>query len=178
MRSMIPTRSSRMPSGWQTAALIGAAGLAASLAYVLAKSSNAERAHPPQGKFIEVDGVRLHYLERGEGPALVLLHGNGLFASDFDLSGLLDSADKPYRVIAFDRPGFGYSERPGDTTWTPEAQARLIYKALHLIGVERPIVLGHSWGSLVALAPGSTPRWHRRRPCRCSATCCATRSRR
>ena len=154
MRSVIPTRTSNLPSGWQAAALIGTAGLAASLAFVLSKKSSAEREHPAQGKFIEVDGVRLHYLERGDpsAPALVLLHGNGLFAQDFDLSGLLDGAAQPYRVIAFDRPGFGYSERPGDLTWTPEAQARLIYKALHQIGVEQPLIIGHSWGTLVTLA--------------------------
>lgn len=152
MRSVIPTRTSHAPTGWQAAALIGAAGLAASLAYVLTKKNSTERDNPPQGKFIDVDGVRLHYLERGEGPALVLLHGNGLFANDFDLSGLLDIAAQPYRVIAFDRPGFGYSERPGDLSWTPEAQASLIYKALHMLGIERPIIVGHSWGTLVTLA--------------------------
>ncbi|MES2900327.1 MAG: alpha/beta hydrolase [Pseudomonadota bacterium] len=152
MRSVIPTRSSRAPSGWQTAALLGIAGLAASMLYVQAKKTSSEKANPPQGKFVDVDGVRLHYIERGHGQALVLLHGNGLFAGDFELSGLLDQSARPYRVIAFDRPGFGYSERPGGTTWTPEEQARLIYKALHLIGVERPIVIGHSWGTLVTLA--------------------------
>ncbi len=152
MRSVIPTRTSQLPSGWQAAALIGAAGLAASLAYVITKKNSTERNNPPQGRFIDVDGVRLHYLERGEGPALVMLHGNGLFASDFDLSGLLERAAQPYRVIAFDRPGFGYSERPGDQSWTPEAQARLIYKALHQLGVENPIVVGHSWGTMVTLA--------------------------
>ena len=152
MRSVIPTRSSRAPSGLQTAALLGFAGLAASMLYVQSKQRSVERDHPPEGKFIEVDGVRLHYIERGEGPALVLLHGNGLTASDFAISGLLDSAARPYRVFAFDRPGFGHSERPDNRAWTPEEQARLFYKALHQMGVERPIVLGHSWGTLVALA--------------------------
>lgn len=150
MRSIIPTQTSHA-SGWQAAGLV-AAGLAGSLLYVQAKKRAVERAHPPQGKFVDVDGVRLHYTEHGEGPPLVLLHGNGLFATDFDLSGLLGQAAQPYRVIAFDRPGFGYSDRPGPTRWTPEAQARLFYQALHQLGVERPIVIGHSWGTLVALA--------------------------
>lgn len=152
MRSVIPTRSSRAPTGLQTAALLGAAGLVASLLYVQAKKRGVERANPPQGKFVEVDGVRLHYLERGAGPALVLLHGHGMLLTDFNLSGLLSSAAQPYRVIAFDRPGFGYSDRPSNSSWTPEEQARLFYKALHQMGVERPIVIGHSWGALVALA--------------------------
>ena len=152
MRSVIPTRSSRAPGALQTAALAGVAVLAASLLYVRARQHSTLRENPPQGRFIDVDGVRLHYVERGQGPALVLLHGNGLMATDFDLSGLLDVAARPYRVIAFDRPGFGHSARPNDQQWTPEEQARLFYKALHQLGVERPIVLGHSWGTLVALA--------------------------
>lgn len=152
MRTAIPTHSPKAPSTLQTAALLGVAGLAASLIYVQAKQRSAERANPPQGKFVDVDGVRLHYMERGQGDTLVLLHGNGLFSNDFDVSGLLDIAARPYRVIAFDRPGFGYSERPNNLHWTPEEQARLLYKALHQLGVERPIVVGHSWGTLVTLA--------------------------
>jgi hypothetical protein len=53
------------------------------------------------------------------------------------------SAAKKYRVIAFDRPGFGHSERPRNTTWTPEAQADLIATAIKKIGVPRAIILGH-----------------------------------
>ncbi len=151
MRSLIPTRLASRPTGWQTAAIAGAVGLAAAL-FVQAKKRSTERANPPQGKFVDVDGVRLHYIEQGDGPALVLLHGNGVSALDFKISGLLDHAAQPYRVIAFDRPGFGYSERPDATTWTPEEQARLIYKALHQLGIERPLVVAHSWGTLVALA--------------------------
>ena len=151
---MLPTMHlpTRHPTNWRTPALLAAAGLAASFLYVQARKAAAERAHPPAGKFVDVDGVRLHYIERGEGPPLVLLHGNGLFANDFESSGLLDKAAQTHRVIAFDRPGFGYSDRPPGTEWTPEAQARLIWQALHALRVERPIVVGHSWGTLVALA--------------------------
>ncbi len=152
MRSVIPTRSSRAPGAIQTAALLGIAGLAASLLYVQSRQRRAELANPPQGNFVDVDGVRLHYVERGQGPTLVLLHGNGLMSDDFDLSGLLDLAPRAYRIIAFDRPGFGHSARPDNLRWTPEEQARLFYKALHQLDVERPIVLGHSWGAMVALA--------------------------
>jgi pimeloyl-ACP methyl ester carboxylesterase len=146
---LLPTRRE---SPWRTPALLAAAGLAAAFAYVQVKKRAAEEENPPAGKFIDVDGVRLHYIERGEGPALVLLHGNGLFADDFALSGLMEAASRTHRVIAFDRPGFGYSERPSNTSWTPEAQAHLFYNALHELRVERPIVVGHSLGTQVALA--------------------------
>jgi pimeloyl-ACP methyl ester carboxylesterase len=137
---------------WQVGAVAAGIGLAASFFYVRAKTQQAEAENPPQGRFVEVDGVRLHYLERGEGPVLVLLHGNGVLANDFEHSGLLDRAAKHYRVIAFDRPGFGYSERPRTTIWTPQAQARLLHHALQELGVDSAIVLGHSWGTLVALS--------------------------
>jgi pimeloyl-ACP methyl ester carboxylesterase len=119
-----------------------------------AMARNAERRNPPKGTFIEVDGVRLHYLEKGSGSPVVLLHGNQSMAEDFVISGVIDLLAKKYRVIAFDRPGFGYSERPGDTVWTPSAQADLISKALLRLGVEKSLMVGHSWGTLVALAYG------------------------
>lgn len=137
---------------WQAGALVAGLGLAASFFYVRAKTRQAEAENPPQGRFVTVDGVRLHYLERGSGPALVLLHGNGVPADDFEHSGLLDKAAEHYRVIAFDRPGFGHSARPRSRIWTPQAQARLLHRALQEIGVDSAIVVGHSWGTLVALA--------------------------
>jgi pimeloyl-ACP methyl ester carboxylesterase len=115
-------------------------------------AKKAERRNPPAGQFVTVQGVRLHYVERGTGTPLVLLHGNGSMIEDFQSSGLIDIASKSYRVIAFDRPGFGHSERPRDTVWTPEAQADLLAAAMRKIGVSDALLLGHSWGTLVALA--------------------------
>lgn len=148
----IPMLPTQQASNWRMPALLATASLAASFLYVQAKKRSTEHDNPPAGKFIDVDGVRLHYLERGEGPDLVLLHGNALYASDFELSGLLGQAVEHYHVIAFDRPGFGYSSRPSATTWTPEEQAKLLYTALHALRIERPLIADHSWGTLVALA--------------------------
>jgi pimeloyl-ACP methyl ester carboxylesterase len=130
-------------------AAVVAAGLALAV-YLAARA--AERRNPPIGKFITVDGVRLHYFERGRGPAVVLLHGNTVMLQDYIASGVLDEAALRCRVIAFDRPGFGYSDRPRTKVWTPSAQAKLIQEALRQMGVERTVVVGHSWGTLVAVA--------------------------
>lgn len=152
---MISTyRNARSARRLSAGAAIAGLGLLASWLYVRAKARRAEREHPPAGRFVTVDGVKLHYLERGEGPALVLLHGNGVDATDWEHSGLLDAAAEHYRVIAFDRPGFGYSERPRTTVWTPDRQARLLHHALQELGVHSAIVVGHSWGTLVALSLG------------------------
>ena len=102
--------------------IVAALAASAVLNRVLAKK--AERRNPPMGRFITVDGVRLHYVERGTGSPLVLLHGNGSMIQDFVSSGLVDLAAKTYRVIAFDRPGFGYSERPRSTVWNSSSAGR------------------------------------------------------
>ena len=159
-----PRRASRVKSRSRSAAtfiaqnkawLVGgatAALLAGSALFNRAIARRAEAETPPPGKFVVVDGVRLHYVDRGQGPALVLLHGNGMMLQDFEASGVLALAAQHHRVIVFDRPGFGYSERPRSTVWTPHAQAELIAIALKRMGVEGAVVLGHSWGTLVALA--------------------------
>jgi pimeloyl-ACP methyl ester carboxylesterase len=115
-------------------------------------AKKAQRDNPPKGRFMEIDGVRLHYVERGSGRPLVLFHGNGSMIQDFESSGLIDLAAKTFRVSVFDRPGFGHSSRPRDVVWTPAAQADLFRKALERLGVDRAIVLGHSWGAAVAVA--------------------------
>ena len=115
------------------------------------RARRAEKCSPPAGRFIAVDGVRLHYLDRGAGVPIVLLHGNGAMAVDFAASGLIDRLTASFRVLAFDRPGFGYSARPRGRTWSPRQQARLIADAVQQLGITRPIVVGHSWGTLVAL---------------------------
>ncbi len=148
-----PTRSARRLFAWKVAAA-GAAGAALGGAALLnrRKALRAEEANPPLGAFLDVGGVRLHYLERGSGPPIVLLHGNGTMIQDWIISGLLDELARTNRVIAFDRPGFGHSSRPRSAIWTPAAQARLLAAAFQELGLEKPVVAGHSFGAMVALA--------------------------
>lgn len=141
---------SRLSNRQITLASLVAAGVAAAVANALI-ARDTERLNPPSGTFIDVDGVRLHYVERGFGEPLVLLHGNGVTLDDLDASGLMAAAATRYRVIAFDRPGFGHSSRPRTTVWTAAAQAELLRKALLQLGVSRFLVFGHSWGACVAV---------------------------
>jgi pimeloyl-ACP methyl ester carboxylesterase len=118
--------------------------------YVMARAT--ERRHSPRGAFLEVDGVRLHYTDRGEGSPVVLIHGNLVTGDDFNTSGVAARLEENHRVVIFDRPGFGHSERPRGRMWTANEQADLIHKALRKLGIDRPVVVGHSWGAIVALA--------------------------
>ena len=129
-----------------------ALGLAAWAARTSRQAKAAERRHPPVGRFLAIDGVRLHYVERGAGPPVVLLHGNGSMIQEPILSGVVEGLAKDHRVIVFDRPGYGHSTRPRARLWTPAAQAGLFSKAFEALGLTKPLVLGHSWGTLVALA--------------------------
>jgi pimeloyl-ACP methyl ester carboxylesterase len=126
-------------------ALASTAALLALSAAVNWAARRIERRYPPIGHFVEVDGVRLHYIDVGEGEPVVLLHGNASMLQDVAI-GLIDRLAATHRVIAFDRPGFGYSARPKGITWTPEAQMELFRRAFKRLGIERPVLYGHSWG--------------------------------
>ncbi|MEM9855247.1 MAG: alpha/beta hydrolase [Pseudomonadota bacterium] len=122
-----------------------------------AQEARAEAAYPPEGQFIDVDGTRVHALVRGSGPDLVLLHGAGGSTRDFSFA-FMDFLTDRYRVIAFDRPGLGYTERPRKfSIWSrdaesPREQVRLLQAAAAKLGADRPLVLGHSFGGAVAMA--------------------------
>jgi len=101
-------------------------------------------------QFVTVDGTRLHFLIKGQGWPVVLIHGNPGSGQDWThVFGLLAAH---HTAIAFDRPGHGRSERPKHIDATVEVQARLLHEALKQLHVERPpIVVGHSWGGALAL---------------------------
>lgn len=132
---------------------LAAAGALAATAFVnAAAAKRAEAKYPPIGEFLTVDGVRLHYIDRGAGTPVVLLHGNATMVQDWILSGMLDALAQSHRVIAFDRPGFGYSARPRSRAWAPIKQAKLIADALTTLGIGKATIVGHSLGTQVALA--------------------------
>ena len=103
-----------------------------------------------QSKFVEVDGSRLHFVIKGHGQPIVLIHGNP--GSCQDWGRLYGPVSERYCAFAFDRPGHGHSERPNHRDITVEVQAEMLHSALKELGVERPILVGHSWGAALVLA--------------------------
>jgi len=133
----------------------GAAGAAALAGLAVVNRQAAKRAeadNPPLGRFVDVSGLRVHCFEEGEGEPIVLIHGNGTMIEDWLVSGVFGALAKTNRVIAFDRPGFGHTPRPRSTIWTPQAQAALLAEAFAALGIEKPVVVGHSFGTQVAVA--------------------------
>jgi pimeloyl-ACP methyl ester carboxylesterase len=138
-------------TGAKRAGLYLLGGLLASAALVQFLSKKAERDHRPIGRMFRVRGRLIHVVDRGTGPCVVLLHGNGSMVEDFAATGLIDRLAETHRVLAFDRPGFGESDRE-DGDWSPEREADLLAEVLKKLGVDQTIVVAHSWATLVALS--------------------------
>jgi pimeloyl-ACP methyl ester carboxylesterase len=114
-------------------------------------------ANPPSGAFVSVAGGRLHYTElpaRGAERAVVaLLHGASGNQADMMLPLGKGLSERGFRVFAFDRPGYGWSDRPdGRADADPRQQARLIHEALATLGVREAIVVGHSLAGMTSCA--------------------------
>nr|WP_259284382.1 alpha/beta hydrolase [Pseudomonas sp. 1079] len=106
---------------------------------------------PINGRFVEVDGERFHYVEEGKGPPLVMIHG--LMGSSRNLTyALSGQLREHFRVISLDRPGSGYSTRHSGTPADLPAQARQIAAFINTLDLGKPLVLGHSLGGAIALA--------------------------
>jgi len=116
-----------------------------------------DRAHRPRGSFIEIDGFRQHVVDMGSGSTpqgtlpVVLLHGAGSNLEDMFLA-LGEKLAARHRVILVDRPGLGFSERAAGTGGSPAYQAAVLGRVLDRLGVDRAIIVGHSWGGTMGLA--------------------------
>lgn len=113
--------------------------------------ARAVETHPPLGRLLTVGGRQVHAWVEGDGPDLVLIHGSSGNLRDFTFR-LARQLSTRYRVIAFDRPGLGYSDPVAPDGSSLAAQAETLAAAARQLGAERPIVLGHSLGGAVALA--------------------------
>ncbi|GAA0471456.1 alpha/beta hydrolase [Alkalibacillus silvisoli] len=111
----------------------------------------AEKQYLPKGDFISVDGIRLHYIQEGVGQPVVFLHGGILSSRDFEEVVRL-TASKGFQAIVFDRPGYGFSERPKSEV-TPIKQAQIIHSAIKELGISEPVILvAHSWSGSMSLS--------------------------
>jgi len=126
------------------ALLLGAAALTRLLV------RRAERRYPRPAGAVTVDGVQLRHTRTGAGRPVVLIHG--LLGSTYDFELLTDLLAPRYQVLAFDRPGNGYSGAPPGDGHTPIGQAFLLHEAIGRLGLERPVLVGYSLGAAVAVA--------------------------
>jgi pimeloyl-ACP methyl ester carboxylesterase len=100
------------------------------------------------GTHIEVDGLRIRYLQQGAGPDVMLIHGSP--GSIEDWSPILPALAIGHRVTVFDRPGHGFSGTPAD--YSLEANAQTALALIRKLGLKDVLVVGHSYGGGTALA--------------------------
>jgi pimeloyl-ACP methyl ester carboxylesterase len=135
-----------------------AGGLAALWAYarwLVGRYENLDVADVPKpGNTIRLEGVAIHYEDKGQGSPIVLIHGLGGSISNFRYN--IPVLAEHLRVIALDLKGFGYSERPAASDYSLTAQARLVGELMDRLGISRAAVLGHSMGGAIALRLAAT----------------------
>lgn len=126
------------------------AGVLAPAMLAAAACSTLPPADLPSMKFVEAEGVKVHVDSWGEGPPVFLIHGA---SSDMDVfkPTVIPLLKKRYFLAAYDRPGMGFtSERPPNAE-TLEVQAKIAADVIEQMGLNRPIVIAHSYGGAVAL---------------------------
>ncbi len=126
------------------AGLAGFAGLTA---------RRVEAALPPQGRFVEIDGNRIHYLEEGSGPVILMVHGLGGQMRNFTYA-LVDRLKDRFRIVVMERPGAGYSRRAPGASARLSSQADVVAKFIGALGLGKPLLVGHSLGGALSLAVG------------------------
>ncbi|HYD37805.1 MAG TPA: alpha/beta hydrolase [Allosphingosinicella sp.] len=135
--------------------LAGAGGLAALggglAAFSGATARKIEKAVPRDGELIEVNGEKLHVVDRGSGPAIVLIHGLGGQLRNFGRA-MVDDLARDHRLILVDRPGSGYSTRAAGASARLRVQAETIAELIRILKLEKPLIVGHSLGGALALA--------------------------
>ncbi|WP_407492905.1 alpha/beta fold hydrolase [Pseudooceanicola sp. MF1-13] len=121
------------------------------VAFSYRQAKRYEKLVPPRGAFTNISTGRLHYVDCGEGPAILMIHGLSGNLGHFDC-GVIDELAKNFRVVAIDRPGAGYSERPEDHPANVRAQARLVAEVIQRLELDNPLLVGHSLGGAISLA--------------------------
>jgi pimeloyl-ACP methyl ester carboxylesterase len=133
-----------------TIVAIPAAVVAALVWFTARTAHKIEAALPPRGRFMEIDGQRIHYIDQGSGPAIVMIHGLGGNLQHFNYA-LVGRLMGEFRVIAVDRPGSGYSTRPKDASAALGAQAATLASLIRTLQLGKPLLVGHSLGGALAL---------------------------
>jgi len=107
-------------------------------------------------QYIDANGVKIYYRQSGVNePVFILLHGFG--ASTYSWNMVFDEFAQLGTVIAYDRPGFGYTKRPLSDEWgdenpyTNEAQLEQLWVVMDTLGVKKAILVGHSAGGTIAI---------------------------
>ena len=133
--------------------LAGGAGLVAGTGAIAAAYSRrigrqVDRNIPPDGGFHAIRGHRIHVRDIGQGPAIVMTHG--LAGQMRNFAAVVEQLRASHRIVLIDRPGSGHSPGRGDDSLTD--QAGIVAGLIDALGLDRPLIVGHSLGGAVSMA--------------------------
>ncbi len=100
-----------------------------------------------EGQYADFNGVKIHYIDRGKGETIVLLHGGTSSLESWVRTGVVANLEKNFRVIAFDARGHGKSDSPRDPKAYGRQQALDVPRLLDALKIERAHIVGFSLGS-------------------------------
>ncbi|HTR14858.1 MAG TPA: alpha/beta fold hydrolase [Roseiarcus sp.] len=125
------------------------------------QSSEAERqlglpegSYPFESHFAEIAGAQLHYADEGDGPVLLMIHGNPTWSVLY--RGLIEGLKEKYRCVAVDLAGFGLSTPPPNFSFRPEDEARLLAGLVDRLNLRQATLLAHDWGGPIGLGAAMT----------------------
>ena len=98
------------------------------------------------GKFADFGGVKIHYIDRGKGEPVILLHGGSSNLNSWIVAGVVDALAKDFRVIAYDARGQGKSSSPHDPQQYGRQQALDVPRLLDTLKIDRAHIVGFSLG--------------------------------
>ena len=106
--------------------------------------------HPFESRYLEMEAGRVHYVDEGSGPVLLMVHGTPTWS--FLYRRLIRELSQDHRVVAFDHLGFGLSDRPSDWGYRPEDHARILTSLIERLGLEQVTLVVHDFGGPIGLS--------------------------
>ncbi len=108
---------------------------------------------PFQSRWLEIDGIRVHYVDEGAGRPILMCHGNPTWS--FLYRKLIGRLQGQSRCVAVDYPGFGLSDRPEGYGYTPAEHAAIVGRLVDQLGLDGFIVMGQDWGGPIGMSVAS-----------------------
>jgi haloalkane dehalogenase len=142
--------------------------------------------YPFTSRWFEASSGRVHYVDEGTGPPILLLHGNPTWS--FLYRHLIRRLSASFRCVAIDYLGFGLSDRPVGYGYTPSEHSTVVGELVDELELDQLIVMGHDWGGpigatmaaarskrIAGLVWGNTSFWPPNRPFRVFSAAASTR---
>ncbi len=113
------------------------------------KNSDIQTEYPFASHFLDLDGVRYHYVDEGTGPVLLFVHGNPTWS--FAWRNLIKTFSPDYRVIAVDHVGCGLSDKPQDYPYVREQHVANLRRLVETLDLQNVTLLAHDWGGAIGM---------------------------